>query len=81
MPDKKNNPGWTLCRLLAVGLMVAAFTPLFLPPGAAEPLLFGLPYTLWSGIGICLAMVALTAVATVVHPGGGAGAVPTLKRK
>ena len=79
MPDKTNHTGWTICRVLAVVLMVLAFTPLFLPSGEADPELFGLPYTLWSGIGFCIVMVLLTAVATVVHPGGAAGAGPISK--
>lgn len=64
------NWGWKICCGLAVVIMVLAFTPLFLPAGVADPRFGGMPYTLWSGIALCVGMVVLTAVATVVHPGG-----------
>ncbi|PPK86221.1 hypothetical protein CLV84_3143 [Neolewinella xylanilytica] len=66
------NPGWKTCCVLAVVIMTVAFTPLFLPAGTIEPTVGGMPYTLWSGIALCIVMVILTGIATVVHPGGGA---------
>lgn len=32
-------------------------------------MLMGMPFTLWSGIAICVAMVIITYLATLVHPG------------
>jgi hypothetical protein len=49
--------------------MILAFSPVFIPAGVIEPKLFGMPYTLWSGILICIVMVGITFVATLVHPG------------
>lgn len=73
MPPNPRAPlhlAWRLCCVLAVTLMVLGFTPVFVPPGQAGPFWFGMPYTLWAGIGLCLAMVVLTFIATLVHPGG-----------
>ncbi|WP_116105298.1 hypothetical protein [Lewinella sp. IMCC34191] len=70
MAETKKHTGWTICCALAIIIMLTAFTPLFLPAGESEPRLAGMPYTLWSGIGLCMVMVVLTAVATIVHPGG-----------
>ncbi|PHN06293.1 hypothetical protein [Flavilitoribacter nigricans] len=60
---------WRICCGLAILLMVLAFSPVFIPTGVFEPKLFGMPYTLWSGIAVCIAMVLITYVATLVHPG------------
>ncbi len=70
MARKERNWGWKICCTLAVITMIAAFTPYFLPTGKIEPKLAGMPYTLWSGIVLCFVMVGITAVATMVHPGG-----------
>ena len=64
------NWGWFICCGLAVVTMVLAFTPVFLPAGVSTPEFRGIPYALWSGVALCLWMVILTAVGTVVHPGG-----------
>ncbi len=79
MPDTPSSIGWKICCAAAVITMVLAFTPLLLPTGSAGPFWLGMPYALWSGIALCGFMVMLTAIATVVHPGGGgagAGAHP-----
>jgi len=49
--------------------MILAFSPVFIPTGVIAPKLFGMPYTLWSGILLCIVMVIITYVATLVHPG------------
>ena len=64
------NWGWRICCAAAVAAMVLAFTPVFLPVGVFDPKLGGMPYALWAGIAFCVGMVVLTAVGTVVHPGG-----------
>ncbi len=59
---------WRLCCGAAAALSVLAFTPLVIPPGRYEPMLAGMPLTLWAGIGIACALVALTFVGARVHP-------------
>ena len=62
---------WRLCCLAVAVLSVLTFTPLVIPPGRYEPMLGGVPLTLWAGIGIAVALVALTFVGTRVHPDDG----------
>ncbi|NJB85103.1 hypothetical protein GGR26_000848 [Lewinella marina] len=69
MHSRKRRLYWRLCCSLATILMILAFTPVFLPTATLGPSLFGLPYTLWAGILLCLVMVILTYLATLVHPG------------
>ncbi len=59
---------WRLCCGAAAVLSVLAFTPLVIPPGRYQPMLAGMPLTLWAGIGIACALVALTYVGARVHP-------------
>ena len=59
---------WRLCCLKVVMLSALAFTPLVIPAGQYEPMLAGVPLTLWAGIGIAVALVALTWIGTRVHP-------------
>lgn len=59
---------WRLCYLGVVLLSVITFTPLVLPLGTYEPMLFGVPYTLWTGIIVTVALVVLTYGATQVYP-------------
>ena len=51
-----------------VVLSVLTFTPLVIPAGRYEPMLAGVPLTLWAGIAIVIAMLALTVVGAYVHP-------------
>ncbi len=59
---------WRLCYMAVVVLSVLTFTPLVLPLGTYEPMVMGVPYTLWTGILVALAFVVLTYVATRVYP-------------
>ena len=68
--QNKKNLYWRLCCGAMVVLSVLTFTPLVIPAGRYEPMLGGVPLTLWAGIFIAVAMVALTYVGTRVHPDG-----------
>ena len=63
---------WRLCCLSTLLLSAAAFTPLAIPAGRFEPMLGGLPLTLWVGVLIALAIVVLTYIGARVHPGADA---------
>ena len=41
---------WRLCSIAVAVLSVLTFTPLVTPPGRYEPMLGGVPLTLWAGI-------------------------------
>lgn len=59
---------WRLCCLGAAALSALAYTPLVIPAGRYEPMLAGVPLTLWAGIGIAFALVGLTYLGALVHP-------------
>ncbi len=65
----KKKMYWRWCRGLFILLTVLCFTPLVIPKGRYHPEFWGMPYTLWMGILVNLAMVALVWVGTLVHPG------------
>lgn len=54
---------------MALVIVVISFTPLVIPAHTYRPQLFGLPYSLWMGILVTVALVFLTWVATRIHPG------------
>ena len=59
---------WRICYLTVVVLSVIVFTPLVIPTGTFRPMVGGVPYTLWVGIIITFALVALTYFATQYYP-------------
>jgi hypothetical protein len=65
---KKNKTAWTACSIGVVVLCILAFSPLIIPTGKSEPLLWGIPRTLWAGILVYALIVVLTFIGTHVHP-------------
>ena len=57
-----------ICTIIVAVLGILAYSPIVLAPGIIEPVLFGLPRTLWAGLLIYIAIVLLTVVAIYVHP-------------
>jgi hypothetical protein len=49
--------------LAAIVVSVLTFTPLVIPPFQCEPILLGLPRSLWAGMLVASALVGLTALA------------------
>ena len=60
---------WWLTIFLAAALVVITFTPLVTPAGRYTPLLFGFPYSLWTGIAVSVGLVLLTILGSVLHRG------------
>ncbi|MDN5211727.1 hypothetical protein QQ020_06685 [Fulvivirgaceae bacterium BMA12] len=60
---------WIICRIAALMLVVITFTPLVMPAGTHGPALWGMPYTLWTGIIVSILLVLLTFIGTRIHPG------------
>jgi hypothetical protein len=52
-----------ICGLLALFCIVIVFTPLLTPYYQISPQLFGMPYSLWTGILATIFLVALTYLA------------------
>jgi amino acid transporter len=70
MKLKRDPRAWRLCKIIAIVLSVLTFTPVIIPYGQFRPLLFGMPYTLWSGLLLTILLVLLTWIGTRVHPSG-----------
>ena len=51
---------WRTCCLLAVILAALTFTPIVLVPNEIEPILMGMPRTLWLGMLISFGFFLLT---------------------
>ena len=59
---------WRLCVATTIVLCILSYTSRIIPSGVSTPTLWGLPRTLWLGLLVYLAIVAVTFVATRVHP-------------
>ncbi len=64
----RNPFAWRLCVVATIVICILSYTPLVIPSGVSTPTLWGLPRTLWLGLLVYLAIVAVTFVATRVHP-------------
>ena len=60
---------WYLVVTSVVILTIITFTPVVIPYGQYKPELLGIPYTLWTGILIGMAIVGLTIYGSTVCPG------------
>lgn len=68
METSKRRLYWRLCYGGVFVLSVLAFTPLVIPSGVVQPIVLGMPYTLWVGILLTVVLVGLTYVATRLYP-------------
>jgi hypothetical protein len=66
---KRNRKLWNACVILVVILVVLGYTPIMIPYGVYQPMLLGIPYSLWTSILVTIALVALTYAGAKVHPG------------
>lgn len=53
--------------LVALGLVVATFSPLIIPAHESNPNLFGLPYTLWASFLISVIFVVLAYLVSIIN--------------
>jgi uncharacterized membrane protein len=60
---EKNKRIWRLCVVSVILIIIITFSPLVIAPGKIQPFLFGLPYTLWMGIILTIALVVITLIA------------------
>lgn len=63
----KNKIYWRICSALVIILTVIVFTPLVIPQNVYKPLLFGIPYSLWTSFFITVALVTITFIGTKIH--------------
>jgi protein-S-isoprenylcysteine O-methyltransferase Ste14 len=66
---KPNRKHWRICVALVGIIVLLGYTPLLIPKGIYNPMLFGIPYTLWLGILVTVILVVLTYIGSRVHPG------------
>ena len=59
---------WLICRILAAIAFILTLTPLVIPNGKIEPMLFGTPYTMWIGLLFSFIFLALTLWGIRVYP-------------
>lgn len=69
MRNNRNLTVWLLCISIALILVIITFTPLVTPPGKFRPFLFGMPYTIWTGILVSAGLVVITLIGALIHPG------------
>ena len=65
----QDQKGWRVCIIIYLILTTISFTPLLIPQNQFKPELFGIPYTMWAGFIVTLALVVLTLIGMKVHPG------------
>lgn len=58
-----NSLQWKIYGIVVSILAVISFTNLVIPYGVADPFYFGLPRTLWAGMGISLSIYAVLLIA------------------
>ncbi|WP_422079490.1 hypothetical protein [Ulvibacterium sp.] len=52
---------------LAILTFIASFSPLVTPEHVAEPLILGLPYTLWAGLLVSFLFVILAYLVSIIN--------------
>ena len=63
----KNNIIWLIVKAMIIIVTILVFTPLVTPNGEFNPELFGIPYTLWTGMLVYIILVALNIIGVTVH--------------
>jgi uncharacterized membrane protein len=64
---KKNNIIWLIIKTMIIIITFMIFTPIVTPNGEYNPELFGMPYTLWTGMLIYIILVILNIIGVTVH--------------
>jgi hypothetical protein len=57
---KRKKRIWNVCVISVIIIIIITFSPLVTAKGKINPSLFGLPYTLWMGIILTIALVIIT---------------------
>ncbi|MGK7396172.1 MAG: hypothetical protein ACNS62_16460 [Candidatus Cyclobacteriaceae bacterium M3_2C_046] len=69
MENIRKQKYWRIVRTIALIVALLTFTPLVIPSNVYKPMLWGIPYTLWTGYLVAIVLVVLTYIGTRVHPG------------
>lgn len=64
---KKNNIIWLTVKSMIIIISILVFTPVITSNGEYNPELFGMPYTLWTGMIVYILLVSLNVIGVSVH--------------
>jgi hypothetical protein len=73
MNNIRKKAYWRVCAAIVILLTGLGFTPVMIPGGVYEPMILGLPYSLWVSFLITVVLVVLTYIGSRVHPGSDEG--------
>ena len=59
---------WNWCCACVLGLSILCFTPCIIPRGEYQPMLLGMPRSLWGGILIAFAILGVSVISIYVYP-------------
>ena len=60
---------WRICSVVVILLAVLVFTPLIIPAKVYNPMLFGIPFSLWTCFLFSVVLAVTTLVGIKVHSG------------
>lgn len=63
----KHKRIWIFCKISVAIISFITFTPLIIPENKFYPELFGLPYTLWTGMLLSICLIILVLVGVKAH--------------
>jgi hypothetical protein len=66
---KRSKKYWQACCIAVIVILVACYTPIMIPKGVFNPMLLGMPYSLWTSFLATVALVVLTYLGSRFHPG------------
>ena len=67
MADKKRKRLLLILDAVAMGLVIATFSPLVIPANESNPSWFGIPFTLWASFLISVVFVVLAYLVSLVN--------------
>ncbi|TMM58582.1 hypothetical protein FEE95_03900 [Maribacter algarum] len=67
MKSSKRTRLLLILDLIAIGLVIATFSPLVIPVNESNPSWYGIPFTLWSSFLISVLFVVLAYLVSLVN--------------
>lgn len=67
MTSSKRKRLLLILDLVAIGIIIASFSPLIIPANESNPSWFGIPFTLWASFLISVIFVVLAYLVSLVN--------------
>ena len=67
MMKSKRKRLLAILDLVAIGLVLATFSPLIIPANKSNPSVFGIPFTLWASFLISMLFIVLAYLVSLVN--------------